>query len=334
MRRLLALALFAAVFANPAAFAQKKDKKDKTPVTNGKMIIWQDPGDIRSKNLLIGPGEGDKAQLPVKFDTEDMEAHSPKFDVKDANGEKWKVKLGPEAQPEPVASRLMWAMGYFANDNYFLHDLAVDGLPKLKRGNNFESKVNGEQHVKDVRLQRHQLGKKDGDWKWKKNPFLKTREFNGLRVMMALLRNWDLKDENNAIYIDKDGTQLYTVTDVGSTFGMTGRSYTDAMSKNDLTKYRRAKFITKVRPDYVDFNFPTHAPLLFVFAPNFFLHVLTNHWVGKHIPREDAKWIGGMLGQLSHEQICDAFRAGGYNPQEVEEFAKVLEARIAELNKL
>ena len=70
---------------------------------------------------------------------------------------------------------------------------------------------------------------------------------------------------------DKDGTQLYMVTDVGSTFGMTGRSYTDAMSKNDLKKYRKAKFITKIKPDYVDLNFPTHAPLLFIFAPNFFL---------------------------------------------------------------
>jgi hypothetical protein len=187
-----------------------------------------------------------------------------------------------------------------------------------------------------VRLQKHQLGKREKktDWKWKHNPFLKAREFNGLRVMMALLRNWDLKDENNAIYVDKDGTELYTVTDVGSTFGMTGRSYTDAMSKNDLRRYKKARFITKIKPDYVDFNFPTHAPLLFVFAPNFFLHVMNNHWMGKHIPRQDAKWVGGLLAQLTHEQICDAFRAGGYKPDEVEGFAKVLEERIAALNRL
>jgi hypothetical protein len=329
MRRLLSLAIFAALFLNPAAFAQK-DHKDKKPASNGKLLLWQDPGDIKSKNLLLGAGDGDKAQLPVKFDKEDMDAHSPKFDVTDAAGVKWKVKLGPEAQPEPVASRLLWALGYFANDNYFTHDLAVDGLPRLKRGNNFEK--NG--HVTDVRLQRHQLGKKDGDWKWKKNPFLDTREFNGLRVMMALLRNWDLKDDNNAIYVAKDGTRIYEVTDVGSTFGMTGRSYTDAMSKNDLPRFKKAKFITKVTADHVDFNFPTHAPLLFIFAPNFFLHVLNNHWVGKHIPRDDAKWIGGLLAQLTHDQIRDAFRAGGYTPEQVEAYSQVLEARIAELNKL
>ena len=30
--------------------------------------------------------------------------------------------------------------------------------------------------------------------------FPDTRKFNGLRVMMALMNSWDLKDENNAIY--------------------------------------------------------------------------------------------------------------------------------------
>lgn len=329
MRRLFTLALVAAIWFQAPAFAQK-DHKAKKQDTNGKAVIWQDPGDIRSKNLLLGPGGDDQPKPPIKFLKEDMEGHSPKFDTEDASGTKWKAKLGPEAQSEPVASRLLWAIGYFANENHFYHELKIAELLRLRRGQEFET---GDS-VKDVRLQIHQLGKKNGDWSWKHNRFRDTREFNGLRVVMALLRNWDLKDDNNAIYVDKDGTQLYAVTDVGSTFGMTGRSYTDAMSKNDLHRYQKARFITKVRPDYVDFNFPTHAPLLFVFAPNFFLHVMTNHWVGKHIPRQDVKWVAGLLAQLSPEQIRDAFRAGGYTPQEVEEFAKVLEARIADLNKL
>ena len=332
MRRFLSLAIFAALFLNSAAFAQKDHKdKDKKPASNGKLLLWQDPGDIKAKNLFLGAGNGDKAQLPVKFDKEDMEAHSPKFDVTDAAGVKWKVKLGPEAQPEPVASRILWALGYFANDNYFTPDLQVEGLPRLERGSEFEKK----DHVKNVRLQIHQLGKKDGDWKWRDNPFKDSREFNGLRVMMALLRNWDLKDDNNAIYVEKDGTEIYMVTDVGSTFGMAGRSYTDAMSKNNLGRYEKAKFIDKIKDDYVDFNFPTHAPLLYaIFAPNFFFHVRHNKWIGHHIPRSDAKWIGGLLAQLTHDQIRDAFRAGGYTPEQIEAYSQILEERIAELNKL
>ena len=329
MRRLFTLALLAALTLPPSALAQK-DHKTKKHDTDGKVILWQDPGDIRSKNLLLGPGGDDQPKPPVKFLKEDLAGHSPKFDTEDASGTKWKAKLGPEAQPEPVAARLLWAVGYFANENYFFNELKIQNLPRLSRGQEFET---GDS-VKDVRMQIHQLGKKDGDWNWKRNHFTGTRELNGLRVMMALLRNWDLKDDNNAIFVDKEGTQLYAVTDVGSTFGMTGRSYTDAMAKNDLRRYKKARFITKVKPDYVDFNFPTHAPLLFVFAPNLVFHVWMNHWVGKHVPRQDVKWVAGLLAQLSPEQIRDAFRAGGYNPQEVEEFAKVLEARIADLNRL
>lgn len=328
MRRIAYLALFTALAFQPA-LAQKHDKT-KTPDTNGQAVIWRDPGDIRAKNLLLGPGGDDKPEPPVKFVKEDMAGHSPKFDTKDAAGTKWKAKLGPEAQPEPVAARLLWAVGYFANENYFFHELKITDLPRLRRGSEFET-ADG---VRDVRMQIHQLGKKSGDWNWKKNRFSGTRELNGLRVMMALLRNWDLKDDNNAIFIDKEGTEIYAVTDVGSTFGMTGRSYTDSMSKNDLGHYKAARFITKVRPDYVDFNFPTHAPLLFVFAPNLVFHVWSNHWVGKHIPRQDVKWVASLLAQLTPEQIRDAFRAGGYKPDEVEAFAKVLETRIAELNKL
>ena len=51
----------------------------------------------------------------------------------------------------------------------------------------------------NARLKRYLEGEeKNGTWKWKDNPFTGTREFNGLRVMMALINNWDLKDVNNS----------------------------------------------------------------------------------------------------------------------------------------
>jgi len=58
------------------------------------------------------------------------------------------------------------------------------------------------------------------------------------------------------------------------------------------------------------------------------------HWVGKHVPRADAKWVGSLLAQLSPEQIRDAFRAAGYSPEQVEAYANAVEARIAQLTKL
>ena len=32
-------------------------------------------------------------------------------------------------------------------------------------------------------------------------------------------------------------------------------------------------------------------------------------WIGRNIPIEDAKWVGGLLAQLKPAQIQDAFRA-------------------------
>ncbi len=55
------------------------------------------------------------------------------------------------------------------------------------------------------------------------NPFVGSREFQGLKVMMLLLANWDIKDSNNQIIAVK-GTDKdrYIISDLGATFGKTG----------------------------------------------------------------------------------------------------------------
>ena len=72
------------------------------------------------------------------------------------------------------------------------------GLPRLARGQEF---VTGEGIVTGARLERQGGGGEEAaTWSWHDNPFVGTREFNGLRVMMALLNNWDLKDVNNRVF--------------------------------------------------------------------------------------------------------------------------------------
>jgi hypothetical protein len=154
-------------------------------------------------------------------------------------------------------------------------------------------------------------------------------------VMMALLNNWDLKDDNNACFQEKkSGKTVYYVTDVGSTFGTTGKSYSDEESKSNLEAYTHGKFVEKVTPEYVDFNFPTHPAIYHIFNAPYFVHQMRNQWVGKKIPIQDVKWIASLLGQLTPEQIRAAFRAAGYAPDKIDGFASALEARIAELTKL
>ena len=298
-------------------------------------VIWKDPGDIKAKNLLDGPGgEKHRPALPLKFLTEDGHGHNSKFDVEDAKSKKWKAKLGIEAQPEIVASRLLWAIGYFTNENYFVRDLQVEGLPAhLKRG---QGHVLSPDHLDYARLQRHLEGeKKSATWDWRHNPFIGTREFNGLRVMMALLSNWDLKTENNAIVTDHAGDDEYMVSDVGTAFGASGQRWIEGETKNNLKQYQQTKFIARITPEYVNFNFPHRPPLLHLMvALPTYIHQFRLRWIGDHVPRADAKWVGSLLAQLSPEQIQDAFRAAGYSPEQITAFSQVLQARIAELNKL
>jgi hypothetical protein len=301
------------------------------------VILWTDPGEIHARNLLYGVG-GEKHQPkpPFAYVKEDTGGTSPKFEVSDSTGEKWKAKMGPESQAEVAASRLLWAVGYSANENYYESEIKVPGAhTQQHRGRKF---IAGDDEVHGVRLQRNPPGeKKDGDWDWKKNPFVGTREFNGLRVMMALLSNWDLKDDNNAVYDEKDepSKKVYGVTDVGATFGSSGKSFPDSKSKNNLEMYRGRKFVAKVTDQSVDFNFPTRPAIVYYFfAPPFVLRSRHFYWIGRHIPRPDVQWIAGLLSQLSHDQVRDAFRAAGYAPQQVDAYTTEVESRIAELKKL
>ena len=302
----------------------------------GNAVLWTDPGDIRSRNLYWGIGrEQQQPRPPAEFLEEDMNGANPKFDVRDSTGAKWRLKMGAEARPEIVATRLLWAVGYAVNENYFLPMLHVNGMPaQLRRGQGLAGHGGD---VPNVRLQRRPQGeKKAGNWNWRHNPFLGTREFNGLRVMMGLLRNWDLDNGNTAILEDRNnpGRLIYEVSDVGSTFGAPGRRFLDRNSVGNLDAYRDGRLIQKVTPDFVDLQFPAMPPLPFIFDIPFYVVQLHARWIGKHIPRGDAKWIGSLLSQLSAEQIRDAFRAAGYSPEVVEAYTTVLMSRIQELNRL
>lgn len=300
---------------------------------NAQPVLWRSPTAIASRDLFYGPGGKEhEPHGTFTFVKEDLNGTNPKFDVQDQDGVKWKVKLGAEARPETVASRLIWAVGYFANEDYFVQDLQIQNMPAhLHRG---QKLVGPDGSVHDVRLKRYLKGeKKIGDWRWRRDPFSGTRELNGLKVMMALINNWDLKDVNNAVYQNGD-EEIYMVSDLGASFGTAGANLPHEKAKGNLHSYSRSKFLTKVMPEYVDFSVPARPAMVFLFNPREYFSRMGLRWIGRHIPRDDAKWMGQLLVQLSPKQIRDAFQAAGYSQQDVEGFSSVVENRIAELNRL
>lgn len=317
----------------PAAAQKPKKHKNKEKTADLPQLIWRDPGDVQALDLMFGAGGKEHAPDPndtFTFEKEDMNGTSPKFEMKDGSGVRWKVKLGEEPQAETAATRLLWAAGYFVDEDYYLPELKVEGLTSLRRGG--KSAVSSGGIVRNVRLKRKDKdNKKTGNWDWNKNPFVGTREFNGLRVMMALINNWDLKSINNAIYV-ADGEEHYEASDVGASFGKTGNSI--SRSKSDIKGYEKSKFIEKTTATEVDFVLHSRPFILSaVNLPNYVGRTRMENIV-KHIPREDAKWLGGILGRLSDNQIRDCFRAGGYTNDEVEEYTRDVQNRIAELNAL
>jgi len=327
------LVLFLLLDVSVLARAQKhSEQKAKEKAADLPAVIWCDPGNISSLNLVYGAGGREHAPDPndtYTFDKEDMKGTSPKFDVWDGKGVRWRVKLGQEPQAETAATRLLWAVGYFVDEDYDLPEVKVEGLPKLRRGENFVSEGG---IIHRARLERKDKEiKKIGDWDWFKNPFVGTKELNGLRVMMSLLNNWDLDDSNNSIYA-VDGERRYVVSDVGATFGKTGNNF--SRSKSDLKGYEESKFIERETPTEVDLEMHSRPFFLTAIdAPNYQKRTNMEN-VTKHIPRADAKWLGQLLGQLSEEQIRDCFRTAGYTAEEVDGYTKTVQERIAELNAL
>ena len=298
-------------------FAQEKQKKKKE-APQGTPVLWRDPGDISTRDLLLGAGgEAMKPDISnVTFIKDEVGGYSAGFRVRDGAGNTWVAKLGKEAQPETASSRFVWAVGYVSEIHYLFPCVQIKGAPD-KNVERCEGKG-----FANVRFEaRPKNFKRQGTiWSWAKNPFTGTKELKGLIVMMALLNNWDLKDDNNKlVYVPgADGAQgemHHIISDLGATFGKTGGFM--SRSRNDPKDYVKAKFIEGVEGGRVKFAYSGKNSDLF-----------------KDITVADAKWIGELLSRLSDQQITDAFRAANFDAEEIQILVPAVRDRINQLVNL
>jgi hypothetical protein len=292
--------------------AQNKSGKNK-PQPTGIPVLWRVPDDIPSRDLFLGPGgEEMKPDLrEVTFIKEETGGYSTKYRVRDASGREWVAKIGKEAQSETAAVRLVWAVGYMTEINYLIPRLNIEGKGVFE----------------NVRLEaRPEHVKRLDEWKWSKNPFVETKELQGLIIMMALLNNWDIKDTNNKILHVKNETTgreelQYIVSDLGATFGKVKTNipvvWRVRRNRNDPEDYSQDPFLEDVKNGNVFLFYKGKRQDLF-----------------DYIKVEDAKWIGSLLSKLNDRQIADAFRAANYNPGEVSLLTSTVRRRINELVNL
>ena len=314
-------------------FSTPQSKKKKRQ--HASAVLWRDPGDIRNRDLYYGPGsKALEPAPPFRFVKEVKEGGMPKFDIEDSRGVKWRVKLGPEAQSETAASRLLWAVGYNAEEAYYLDKARIEGMRKLSRGKKY---VSGDV-VRGARFEPRRKDVERGkEWGWSKNPFKNTRELNGLKTMMVLLNNWDVFKKNNRVLRDKNsGEAVYTVTDLGASLGAAG-GFGARRSKSNVDDYERTRLVSKIDRNNVKYKYdlkPKKFGLIsFAYPPYYFRQRKATNQMRK-VPLSDAVWIGSQLSQLSDDQLRDGFRSAGYDRLTAERYVRALRSRINELNRL
>lgn len=305
LRRLRLTAVAALLFALPAcALRAHSTLVNGTPPPMAELWTEADPG----RDLFGGPGGGGAAPDPqgdYRFVARDVTGKSPGYDVRDAQGRLWSVKLGPEAQSEVVVSRLLWAAGYFQPATYYLPSWTLVGTsdPNPQPAGRFRLEADGE--------------KKVGLWSWSTNPFVDTAPLRGLFVLMVMVNNWDLKTQQNPLYELTGGgaepLRRYMVRDLGASLGNTRWFFPG--SKSNIDDFERERFIHSVRDGQVRFHY-------------------RGAWREPSLKRgvapADVRWISERLARLTPVQWSDAFRAAGYSEADAQRYVVRLRQKVSD----
>lgn len=308
LRTLILLAIIFSISAIDVGVAAKSKKKKQAP--QGTPVLWRRPADISSRDLYLGPGGASMRPdlRRITFIKEEKGGYSKKYRVRDASERVWVAKIGKEAQSETSAIRLLWGLGYITEINYLVPRVTIPGKGTFT----------------NVRFEaRPEEWNRGDEWKWKQNPFVGTPELQGLKIMMALINNWDLKDSNNVIVQvqgDRGNELHYIISDLGATFGHASTTplfWRITRSRNNPSKFAKTRFFEKVKGDRVVLHFGGK-----------------NRGLMNNIAVSDAQWLSGWLAKLSDQQLRDAFRAANYRPDEINLLVRTVRERSNELLNL
>ena len=255
------IALIVAFCFTTALHAQKKDPyknvdNDVRLAVLRHAQVWM-PGDVRSKNLRLGP-QGESGFAPeavVKCDyVEEKQTGTPKFDCALSPDDKIRVKYGElngEIYSEVAASRLLWALGFGADQMYPVK-VVCNGCPadpmkdhKKAEGTREFAAAVVERKVPGDQVELH----KDSGWAWVELSFVDQTSGgaplahrDALKLLAAMIQHTDNKpQQQRLVCLDKvhglapqqDGSckhPFMMVNDLGKTFGQATMTNADKKS--------------------------------------------------------------------------------------------------------
>jgi hypothetical protein len=283
--------------------------------------LWRNPGVVEKLDLASGPGgHAGAPRPPFRFIQDDSSGTAAKVLVRDARGHVWSVKFGDEVKAETFASRIAWAAGYYAEPTYFVKSGRILGAEDVGRADRHIEK-NGD--FTSARFEpRTSLGRylPNFDWTWEKNPFVGTRQLNGLKTLVMLTSNWDNKDgrdagSNTGLFqrgTGPDKRWVYAVVDWGGSMGKWVNIFTREKWNCEDYAGQTRDFIKEVKEGEVRFGFSGQHDNRFK----------------EDIRIADVRWLLQYVGRLTDTQIRSALLASGANRHEVECFTRAFRTRV------
>ena len=310
----------------------KRRAAGEAPLTSRRSVVWRDPGPAERRDFAAGPGgRGGAPAPPFQFVEEHGAGSFPCVSVRDARGRLWRVKWGEEVHTEVFASRFAWAAGYFVEVNYFVPSGRIDGASALQRAGECIQPDGSFEHAR-FELDEPAVVKHfdEHSWSWNDNPFVGTRELNGLKIVMMLLSNWDNKDvrdvargSNTAIFehlVSRDTTEArYLIIDWGAALGSWG-SHVLSRGRWDSSAYaaQNDQFVLGMDGEHVLWGYKGQRTADAV----------------ADISRSDVGWLYSHLEGLTDDQLAAGLRASGATESEIADFTTAIRARLNQLRDL
>src|SRR6266545_7604119 len=91
LNRLMFLSFFLVLMYPHSAFSQYEQQTKKKQMPKGTPVLWREPADIETRNLLLGAGgEAMKPKVSkITFIEQKEGGYSTKYRVRDASGNEW-----------------------------------------------------------------------------------------------------------------------------------------------------------------------------------------------------------------------------------------------------
>lgn len=293
--------------------------------------IWHHvDGDVDSY-FRYGPGgAAHLPEPPFTFVEELLTGSHPSVAVRDRKNRLWRVKWGAEAKPEAFCVRFAAACGYFAEITHYVASGQIDGVTTLTRARDM---IAADGTFSDARFELEDRSVRmlfdEHSWAWNDNPFVGTRQLDGLKIVVMLLSNWDSKDRrdvsrgsNTAIFefpSSRVSTEArYLITDWGGAMGKWG---TTVVSRGrwdpEGFEAQTPSFVAGVHDGVVDFGY-----------------LGQRSEIARAIPVSHVHWFYRRARHLTEPALHKGLLASGATAEEATRFARALMARIEALRRV